>query len=189
MFHKTDKVFFGIALASIMVLGGFSFSNNLLPEVDAAAYAKYDGIDGEATDKEHVGWSEVLSFSFGVEREVSSSTGARTASSPSFSDFTMVKSIDKSSPKLFLASATGSAIKSLNFEMTRGDGSAYLKYELTNVMVTSYNIGGSGQGDNVPTENFSLNFEEIKVTYTERDSEGKSKGKVEYTWKGEEGEA
>ena len=36
MFDKTDKVFFGIALASIMILGAFSFTTNLLPEADAA---------------------------------------------------------------------------------------------------------------------------------------------------------
>ena len=41
----------------------------------------------------------------------------------------------------------------------------------------------------MPTESFSLNGEEIKVTYTEADSKGKSKGNVEYSWKVEEGEA
>jgi type VI protein secretion system component Hcp len=63
----------------------------------------------------------------------------------------------------------------------------YYKYELTNVMVTSYSI--SGTGDDIPMEDFSLNYEEIKVTYTENDSAGKSKGNVEYSWKVEEGEA
>ena len=38
-------------------------------------------------------------------------------------------------------------------------------------------------------EDFALNFEEIKVTYTEADEGGKSKGKVEYAWKVEAGEA
>jgi len=47
----------------------------------------------------------------------------------------------------------------------------------------------SGTGDDIPMEEFSLNFEEIKVTYTENDSTGKSKGNVEYSWKVEEGEA
>lgn len=65
---------------------------------------------------------------------------------------------------------------------------AYLKYELTNVIVTSYNISGSGQSESVPTESLSLNFEEIKVTYTEQDkATGQSKGNVEYAWKVEEG--
>jgi type VI secretion system secreted protein Hcp len=36
-------------------------------------------------------------------------------------------------------------------------------------------------------EEFSLNFEEIKVTYTENDAKGKSKGNIEYSWKVEEG--
>jgi len=31
----SSKIFFGISLASIMVLAGFSFTNNLLPEADA----------------------------------------------------------------------------------------------------------------------------------------------------------
>ena len=38
-------------------------------------------------------------------------------------------------------------------------------------------------------EDFALNFEKIKVTYTEADNEGKSKGNVEYSWKVEAGEA
>jgi type VI secretion system secreted protein Hcp len=33
-----------------------------------------------------------------------------------------------------------------------------------------------------------LNFEEIKVTYTEMDSKGKKKGNIEYGWKVEEAE-
>lgn len=56
-------------------------------------------------------------------------------------------------------------------------------------MVTSYNVGGSGQSEEVPMEDFSLNFEQIKVTYTENDSTGKKKGNVEYEWKVEEGKS
>ena len=55
------------------------------------------------------------------------------------------------------------------------------------MLVTSYSIGGSAQSDPVPTETLSLNFEEIKVTYTEFGETGQAKGNVEYTWKVEEG--
>jgi type VI secretion system secreted protein Hcp len=41
----------------------------------------------------------------------------------------------------------------------------------------------------VPMDNLSINFEEIKVTYTENDAKGKKKGNIEYTWKVEEGES
>lgn len=170
MFHKTDKVFFGIVLASIMILGGFSFSSNLLPEADAAAYIKFDGIDGEARDSAHSGWSEALAFSFGVEREMSGATGGKATSTSSFSDFSIVKQIDKSSPGLFLASANGQVIPTFSFEITHDDGAklAYLKYELTNVMVTSYNISGGDTG--TPVETISLNFEKITFSYIGMDS-------------------
>ena len=49
-------------------------------------------------------------------------------------------------------------------------------------------MGGSGQSETVPTENIKINFEEIKVTYTECDSKGQKKGNVEYSWKVEEAE-
>lgn len=39
-----------------------------------------------------------------------------------------------------------------------------------------------------PTEERSLNYEEIKATYTEEDHEGKEKGDVEYSWDVEEGD-
>ncbi len=43
------------------------------------------------------------------------------------------------------------------------------------------------QAVDAPMEEFSLNFEEIKVTYTECDEMGMSKGNVEFSWKVEEG--
>jgi len=62
------------------------------------------------------------------------------------------------------------------------------RYELSNVLITSFYCSGDTSQD-VPLEEFSLNFEEITVTYTEFDAEGKSKGNVEFTWKVEEAEA
>jgi type VI protein secretion system component Hcp len=62
------------------------------------------------------------------------------------------------------------------------------KYELSNVLITNFYCFGDTSED-APVEEFSLNFEEITVTYTEFDAEGKSKGNVEFTWKVEEGEA
>ncbi|MEK6705683.1 MAG: type VI secretion system tube protein Hcp, partial [Bdellovibrionota bacterium] len=57
----------------------------------------------------------------------------------------------------------------------------YCTFELKNVIVTSYHIGGSTQ-DVVPSESLSLNFEEIKVVYTEFDAAGKPKSTVQYGW-------
>ena len=58
-------------------------------------------------------------------------------------------------------------------------------YEFTNVQVTSYQIGTSDSDH--PVEELALNFTEIKTVYTEYDAQGRKKGNVEYSWKGEEG--
>lgn len=104
----------------------------------------------------------------------------------------VTKELDKASPKIAESICKGKVFPKVEIHLTASYTDAgrvtYFAYELKNVLVTSYNINGSGQSEDVPTENFSLNFEEIKVTYTEADNQGKSKGNVEYEWKVEEGE-
>ena len=63
----------------------------------------------------------------------------------------------------------------------------YFQWVLKKARVTSYSVSGGTEGGAVPTEQLSLNYEEIKWTYDEMDSENKSKGKVEAEWKVEAG--
>lgn len=178
-----------LSLASIAVCAAALALVGFVDDAEAAAYIKFDGVDGEATDKEHKDWINLLSFQQTISRESSATSGStRARSSAVFEDIVLTKQLDKSTPKLQEAIATGKVYPSVEFELAAdygGSRATYLKYELKNVMVTSYSI--SGGADGVPTEQFSLNFEEIKVTYTEFDSSGTSKGNVETTWKVEEG--
>jgi type VI secretion system secreted protein Hcp len=48
----------------------------------------------------------------------------------------------------------------------RSDDGNYLKWELTDVIISSYSTS-AGADNTVPTETISLNFEEIKQTYSE----------------------
>jgi type VI secretion system secreted protein Hcp len=161
--------------------------------VHAAAYIKFDGVDGEATDDRHESWSNLQSVSFGIK--VETTTGAAGSTSRAVAgEVKCVKVLDKSSPLLMRSLTLGEVIPILTIEFTRSTAAGdepYLKYELKDVLISSYSIapggGGSGEGE-APTETLSLNYEEIKVTYTERDEAGQSKGNVEYTWKVEEGE-
>ncbi len=159
-----------------------------------AAFIKFDGVDGEAQDKDHKNWSDVASFSQGLMQPGSSSTGAtRRRGDVVLEDIQVSKELDKASPKIAEAVCNGKVFPKVEIHLTASYTDAgrvtYYAYELKNTLVTSYNISGSGQSEDVPMENFSLNFEEIKVTYTEADSKGKSKGNVEYSWKVEEGES
>ena len=166
-----------ICTVSLILVGLSNYAN-------AAAYLKFDGIDGEVSARGHDAWINVLSISHSISRGAESSATARSSGMASFSDITVTKEMDKSSPKLAEAVASGRMIPNVAFELTSNSGT-YLKYELKNVMVTSYSM--SGNASDRPMESISLNFEEIKVTYTEFSPDGKAKGNVEYSWKVEEG--
>ncbi|MGJ8726248.1 MAG: Hcp family type VI secretion system effector [Roseibacillus sp.] len=134
--------------------------------LDAAAYIKFDGIIGEVSE---TGFEGYIKFD-GFKIEIDGTKATEKFGIPSFS-FQM----EKSSPRLMLACANGLTIPSATIIMTRphssGQEKSYLKYELTNVRVLTY---GSDRNEltDIPADSFSLNYEEIKVTYQVLDSAG-----------------
>ena len=57
----------------------------------------------------------------------------------------------------------------------------YLKYTMTDVIITGVTSGGSGGGDNV-TENVSIQFAKIKVEYKEQTQQGGVGATPSMTW-------
>lgn len=158
-----------------------------------AVFAKYDGIDGESNDANHGKWIDVLSVDWSAHKPGGGATGqSRRRGAAICEDFSLTVEYEKAGPKLQEKLLKGEVIKKLEVECTATYGGAratYLKYELKNVMITSYSLNASGNDQSgPPTLTISNNFEEIKVTYTEYDDEGKSKGNVESTFKVEKGE-
>jgi type VI secretion system secreted protein Hcp len=155
-------------------------------------FIKFEGIDGESSDSSHDKWIDVLSMSFGVNRPTEGSGSTRRTGSVEMNDISITKEIDKSTPKLMEAICRGRINPTVEIEVTTNIGGTYATYyriELTNVRVTNYWVSGGTSGDDVPTETVALNFEEISVTYSEFDEEGKSKGNIEYVWKVETAES
>jgi type VI secretion system secreted protein Hcp len=98
-------------------------------------------------------------------------------------DISFTKFIDKSSPKLYEKLANGANIPSLELLIIDASYSGkepYLIYTLTNVLVSSVSTGGSGGEDRL-TENISLNFAAIKVSYQAFDDKKKSGPAIEFT--------
>ncbi len=149
-------------------------------------YIKFEGLDGEVLDENHRDWCEVITFNQAHSMSISNSGLLRQKVNPVFEDVRIVKTIDKVSPKLAEAVCKGTVYPTVEIHATaQAFGTSrvtYLAYELKNVLVTSYTVGGASQSDDVPCEEVTLNFDQIKVTYTEYDSSGKTKGNVEYTW-------
>ncbi len=156
-----------------------------------ALYMKMEGIEGESKDKDHPNWTDVHSCSFHIHKPGGGATGqSRRRGVAKVEDITFTKEYDKGSPKIQEAVLQGKVMSKVEIHgtATYGDARAtYLKLELKNVSITSHSFSASSHGDAIPTETFSLNFDELKHTYTEYDSKGKKKGNVEMSWKVEEG--
>ena len=168
-------------LFMVLVLGVISVGSLSINDAYGAAFVKYAGIDGESTDASHDKWIDVLSVDFGVTR------AATGGSAPVVQHMVITMEYDKASPKILEKALNGEVIPKLEIELTAttgGSRATYLKYELVNVLVTSYQTNASGDDlAGLPTVVVGNNFEEIKVTYTEFDSEGNSKGDTETSYR------
>jgi type VI secretion system secreted protein Hcp len=186
----TDKTI----LISGMILGAILITGFSIPDASAAAFAKYDGIDGESSDDQHDKWIDILSIDWGSHRTTDTSGQDRKRGGVIVEDIVLTMEFEKSTVKLLEKMNMGEVIPKLEIEQTAAYGPegervvTYLKYELINVQVTSFDVNASGNDESPPTVTIANNFEEYKVTYTEYDSEGNKGGNAETTWKVEKGE-
>jgi len=180
--------------ATLLAVGGFLVAPLVTSDADTTAlgqddgqivgepakeavYAKYDGVNGESTDKAHDAWIDVLSVDWGAARPRSKSGALRRRGETTMEDLKLTMEYEKSTPKLQESCLKGEVIPKLEIDMTATYGQAtesYIKYELTNVVVSSYSV--SGGGESPPVVDVSLNFQSVKVTYTERDRDGAALG-------------
>ncbi|HEY2784239.1 MAG TPA: type VI secretion system tube protein Hcp [Fimbriiglobus sp.] len=132
-------------------------------------YMKYDGINGSVTKCHYEKWIELESCQFGAYRNITSATGQpanREANAPSISEIVVTKFLDTSSTGLQREALTGDGKKvTIAFVQSNGADFEYLKIELENTLISSYNISGhGGVSHDRPMESLSLNF--TKITYT-----------------------
>jgi type VI secretion system secreted protein Hcp len=153
------------------------------------SFIKIDGVPGESTDDKHKDWIEVLSYSWGLSQPKSASAstaGGASAERADFQDLSIVKALDKASPKLALACAQGKHIKEVKLELCRagGDKVKYMEYKLTNAIITSVRRGGSSQGgETLPLEEIAFDYGKIEWTYTQQKREdGSGGGQVSANW-------
>jgi type VI secretion system secreted protein Hcp len=138
-------------------------------------FLKIDGIDGESTKKGFENQIEIESFSWGATQSTSQATGSGSGSGKvDMQHFSFTTKINKSSPKLMVACATGQHIPSaiLTARKAGGKQEEYLKWKLSDIVVSSYQTGGSAGSDTVPTDQFSLAFSKIVTEYKPQDAKG-----------------
>lgn len=144
-------------------------------------FLKIAGIDGESADSKHKGEIEIESFSWGETQSGTAGHGAGAGAGKVVAqDFHFVKKMDKASPVLFIGCATGIHYKTAVLT-TRKAGAGqqeYLKITMEDVLISSYQTGGSAHSDIVPTEQISMNFHKLEISYKEQKPDGSLGGEV-----------
>jgi len=138
-------------------------------------FLKLDGIEGESADDKHKNEIELDSFSWGATQQgtAGTHTGAG-AGKVNMQDIHFTSKLSKASPKLALAVATGQAVKEATLTVRKAGGKQeeYFTIKLSDTLVSSYQTGGSGHGDVVPVDQFSLNFAKIEIKYKPQQKDG-----------------
>jgi len=143
-------------------------------------FLKIAGVEGEATDEKHKGEIEIHSFSWGeVQPGTAGHGGGAGAAKVQKQDFAFMKQMDKSSPKLMIACATGEHFKNavLTVRKAGGDQQDYLKINMEELIVSSYTTNG-GAGEPIPAESVTLNFVKLEMSYKEQKPDGSLGGEV-----------
>jgi len=144
-------------------------------------FLKIDGIEGEAQDTKHKNEIQLVSWSFGETNHGKANVGlGMGAGKVQMGDFHFVMRSNKASPKLFLACADGEHIKKavLTCRKAGKDQQDYLKWTFSDLLVSSYQTGGSEHGDVVPLDQISINFTEAQIDYKEQKADGTLGGAV-----------
>jgi len=136
-------------------------------------FAKIGTIKGESLDEKHPGEVEVLSWSWGVSQTGSMGHGSGGGSGKAnFNDLHITHYIDKASPVLMTACATGEHIKDATITARKaGKGQLeYLIIKMNDILITSVTPGGSG--GEVGVETVSLQPAKIDIEYKPQKADG-----------------
>jgi type VI secretion system secreted protein Hcp len=138
------------------------------------AYLYIDGVTGPSTSKPN--FIDVLSFSWGVSQTSVYGTGASGKESKAgradFSNLTIMKVLDKTSPLLCDHCASGDILTEVYilYDKPVGDKQDdYFRIYLKDALITSVQLSGSSEN---PTESVSFAFQGVEIAYKPEKDDG-----------------
>jgi type VI secretion system secreted protein Hcp len=134
-------------------------------------FAKIGDIKGESADDKHKDEIEVLSFSWGVTNAATIGGGGG-AGRATFHDLSFTHTIDKASPRLLQACATGSHLPEATITHRKaGKGQQeFLIIKMNDIIITGVSLADSGAGGT--SENVTLAFAKIDLEYRPQNPNG-----------------
>ncbi|HZO86018.1 MAG TPA: type VI secretion system tube protein Hcp [Verrucomicrobiae bacterium] len=145
-------------------------------------FLRMDPIQGESLDQNHRDQMDVLAWSWGMSMPLVAGGGG--TGRVNIQDISITKYVDKASPALMLGCSSGTHYKTAVLSMQKSGASAtrdFMVITLEDVIVTSYNTGGSAGGD-LLTENIALNFSKVRVEYWQQRQDGSYVAIAPYGW-------
>ena len=148
-------------------------------------FIKFDGIKGESADAKHKDEIDVESWSWGETHSgAAPSGGGGGAGKVSMQDFHFVMRLNRASPGLMTACATGEHIKiaTLSGRKAGKDQQDYLTFKFHDVLVSSVQTGGSEDAEALPTDQVSFNFAKLEVDYKQQNPDGSLGSAVQFRY-------
>ena len=145
-------------------------------------FLKIDGIQGESRDSKHKGEIDLESFSWGEANVGAPVSGGAGAGKVQVEDLQVVMKMNKASPLLLLACATGQHLKQATLTARKAGKVQleFLVFKFTDLLVSSYRTGGNT--DIEPTDQVAFNFARIQVTYRPQKPDGSFDAPVTAGW-------
>lgn len=147
-----------IEMIAVLALAVVSLPTQATAQV--SYFLQISGVPGESADTGHTGWIDVSMTSIAVvapqQQPFHFTTGGPSIATPA----------------LFLAAASGQHFSTATLAIRRGPNQNpdYLKYIMTDVVVTSDAVGGSTGAS--PSEQFNLNYSTLQIEYRQQRPDG-----------------
>jgi type VI secretion system secreted protein Hcp len=144
------------------------------------AYLYVDGVEGPSTSR--TGCIDVLSFSWGVSQTAVYGAGASgkeaKAGRADFSNLSIMKVLDKTTPLLADHCATGNILPKVYIVYDKPVGDKqdnYFRIYVKDALITSVQLSGSNEN---PTESVSFAFQGVEIAYKAENDDGTLAGAV-----------
>lgn len=150
----------------------------------ADMFIKIDDIKGETADDKHKDEIEVLSWNWGVSQAGAMHQGSGGgAGKVNIHDLTFTKLVDRSTPNLLKNACLGTHLKTALLTVRKAGGTAleYVKITLTDLIITSVSVGGTGGV--MLSETVTINFAKVQFEYLpQKTTGGAGAGSISTGW-------
>ncbi len=138
-------------------------------------FIKVDNITGESQDVDHLGWIDIRSYSWGVNRTHAGKGGAHHL------NLITQATMDKSTPTLFLYASNGNKVPKIILSACKAGGTQmeYCRVTLENTLIAAVVLNDNGSMGSIQYE---FQADSVKLQYWEQSAAGGRGAETRMGW-------